>query len=61
MVISSMSALQLHLLLIHNLLIPQVRPRHVHKRMYRYVTDTERLASTYFNGRKHVTLTHAVM
>lgn len=33
MIISSMSALQLHLLLIHNLLIPQVRLRHAQKRM----------------------------
>lgn len=30
MVISSMSALQLHLLLIHSLLIPQVGPHHTH-------------------------------
>lgn len=32
-IISSMSALQLHLLLIHNLLIPQVRLRHAQKCM----------------------------
>lgn len=33
MIISSMCALQLHLLLIHNLLIPQVRLQHAHKCM----------------------------
>lgn len=33
MIISSVSALQLHLLLIHNLLIPQVRLQHAHKCM----------------------------
>lgn len=34
MIISSMCALQLHLLLIHNLLIPQVRLQHAHKCMF---------------------------
>lgn len=70
MIISSMSALQLHLLLIHNLLIPQVRLQHAHKCMLHlcmYVCVCsfngiiDRLVNTYFNGRKDVILLHAAI
>lgn len=70
MIISSMSALQLHLLLIHNLLIPQVRLQHAHKCMLHSCMDIcvclfhgiiDRLVNTYINGGKHVIILHAVI
>lgn len=69
MIISSMCALQLHLLLIHNLLIPQVRLQHAHKCMLHscmyicvclFNSIIARLVNTYFNGRKHVLLHAAI-
>lgn len=71
MIIPSMSALQLHPLLIHNLLIPQVRLRHAQKCMLHSSRHTyararqwhcgHRLVSAYFDGRKHIIPKHLVI
>lgn len=66
--ISSMSAPQLHPLLIHSLLIPQVRPQPAHECMLHSCMRVcvrscggvlGRLADTHLNGAKHVKLLRA--